>query len=47
MEKISSEEQKNILGGISEGAVLLISAAVVFVIGVFTGYTNSLRSISK
>ena len=47
MEKINSKEQKNIKGGISEGAVLLVSAAIVFVLGIFTGYTNPVGCNSK
>lgn len=47
MEKISNDVAKNIKGGISEGAVLLITAAVVFVLGIFTGYTNPLECNNK
>lgn len=40
MKIINKEEQKKIKGGISEGTVILISAAVIFILGIFTGYTN-------
>ncbi len=43
MKKIDNLELKKVRGGISEGAILLISAAVVFILGIFTGYTNPLE----
>lgn len=47
MKIIDKNELKEVKGGISEGAVILISAAVVFILGIFTGYSNPVECNNK
>lgn len=47
MKRIDEKELKEIRGGISSGAVVLISAAVVFILGIFTGYSNPVGCNTK